>query len=98
MSRQTKSNKPRRAKLTGERFPDQSYSPDEFAAAEGISRGMVYKLWGQGKGPRFYYAGNRRRITEQARRDWQREREAAVASRQGGDAKEVGDDHCARQN
>jgi hypothetical protein len=68
MSRETKSNKPRRAKLNG---GDQSYTPDTFAAAESISRAMLYKLWRQGKGPSFYLIGNRRRITEQARREWQ---------------------------
>jgi hypothetical protein len=58
----------------------QSYTVDEFAAAERMSRSMVYKMWSQGKGPRFYYAGNVRRITHQARLDWQREREAEVAA------------------
>jgi hypothetical protein len=58
-------------------FP--SYSVDGFAEAENISRSMVYKLWSQGKGPRFYYVGNVRRISHQARIEWQREREADVA-------------------
>jgi hypothetical protein len=95
MSRQTKSNKPRRAKLNGEtRLADQSYSPTEFARAESLSVGMVYKMWGQGEppwglGPRYYLAGNRRRISEQARRDWQREREAAAASKQVGETKQA---------
>jgi hypothetical protein len=53
-----------------------SYSVDAFAAAEGICRSMVYKLWKQGKGPRFYMVGTVRRISHQARVDWQREREA----------------------
>ena len=57
---------------------DQSYTVDAFAEAEGICRSMVYKLWKQGKGPRFYMVGTVRRISHQARIDWQREREAAA--------------------
>ena len=30
---------------------DQSYTVDEFAKAERLSRSMVYKLWSEGKGP-----------------------------------------------
>ena len=56
-----------------------SYSVDGFAEAEDISRSMVYKLWKQGKGPRFYMVGTVRRIFHQARIDWHREREADVA-------------------
>ena len=52
---------------------DQSYTVDAFAKAEGICRSMVYKLWKQGKGPRFYMVGTVRRISHQARIDWQRE-------------------------
>ena len=56
-----------------------SYSVDTFAEAEDISRSMVYKLWKQGQGPRFYYVGTVRRISHQARIDWQREQEAAAS-------------------
>ena len=42
-----------------------SYSVDGFAEAEDISRSMVYKLWKQGKGPRFYMVGTVRRITHE---------------------------------
>ena len=59
----------------------QSYTVDEFAASERMSRSMVYKLWKQGKGPRFYMVGTVRRISHQARIDWQREREAGSGSR-----------------
>ena len=41
----------------------QSYTVDEFAASERMSRSMVYKLWKQGKGPRFYMVGTVRRIS-----------------------------------
>ena len=60
---------------------DQSYTVDSFAEAEGICRSMVYKLWSQGQGPRFYYVGTVRRISHEARTDWQRERESDSGSR-----------------
>ena len=58
---------------------DQSYTVDEFAEAERMSRSMVYKLWSQGHGPRFYYVGTVRRITEEMRREWQRKFEAEAS-------------------
>jgi hypothetical protein len=59
---------------------DQSYTVNEFAKAESMSRQMVYKLWKQGQGPRFYWVGTVRRISHQARLDWQREREAETTT------------------
>jgi hypothetical protein len=59
---------------------DQSYTVDEFAKAERMSRSMLYKLWAQGEGPRFYYVGSVRRITHQARIKWQRQLEKAASS------------------
>ena len=53
---------------------DQSYTVDEFAEAERMSRSMVYKLWSQGQGPRFYMVGTVRRITHEARLEWHRQR------------------------
>jgi hypothetical protein len=55
---------------------DVSYTVSHFCEAEEISRAMLYKLWKQGKGPRFYLIGNRRRITPEARTEWQQAREA----------------------
>jgi hypothetical protein len=57
-----------------------SHKVSGFCALEQMSRSELYKLWKQGLGPRFYYAGNRRRITEQARLDWHREAEARAAA------------------
>ena len=51
---------------------DQSYTVDEFCAAERMSRGKLYEAWRKGRGPRFYWNGTHRRIT-QARLDWQRQ-------------------------
>ena len=59
---------------------EPSYTADEFAAAERISRVALYQTWKEGRGPRFYRNGTRRIITHQARLDWQREREAEAAA------------------
>jgi hypothetical protein len=56
---------------------EQSYSVNSFCEAENISRAMLYKLWRQGQGPRFYMLGNVRRISHQARIEWQEARMAA---------------------
>jgi hypothetical protein len=37
---------------------------------------MLYKLWSQGKGPRYYMVGTVRRISHEARIEWQRQMEA----------------------
>jgi hypothetical protein len=59
---------------------DPSFTVNEFCAAERMSRGMLYELWREGRGPRFYLNGKHRRITQQARLDWQRQQEAAATS------------------
>ena len=41
----------------------QSYTVKGFCAAERISRGMLYKLWSEGKGPHYYLVGTVRRIS-----------------------------------
>jgi hypothetical protein len=55
----------------------QSYTIDTFCEAERMSRSMLYKLWSQGKGPRFFMVGTVRRISHQARIEWQQQMEAA---------------------
>jgi hypothetical protein len=55
---------------------EPTYSVDEFCAVEQICRENLYKAWREGRGPRYYYNGARRRISHQARLDYQREREA----------------------
>jgi hypothetical protein len=57
----------------------QSYSVDSFCAAEDISRSMLYKLWAAGLGPRFYLVGSVRRISHEARIEWQQRMEAAAS-------------------
>lgn len=60
--------------------PQTVYTINEFCAAERISRSLLYALWQQGRGPRYYLAGTHRRITEQARQDWHRHLEAEAAT------------------
>jgi len=55
---------------------DDSYTPTELAEAERICRATLYRLWQLGEGPRYYFVGKQRRISEEARREWQLEREA----------------------
>ena len=55
----------------------ESYTVSELAAVEKVSRAFIYQLWARGQGPRFYTLGNRRRITEEQRQQWHREREAS---------------------
>ena len=58
---------------------DPSYTVDEFCSAERMSRGMLYKLWSQGKGPRYYLVGIRRHISHEARIEWQRQLEVSAS-------------------
>jgi hypothetical protein len=55
-----------------------SYTVSEFCAEERMSKGKLYELWRKKKGPRFYWNGNQRRISHDARLDYQREAEAAA--------------------
>jgi len=60
------------------RIADGSFTIDEFCNAERMSRGMLYRAWREGWGPEFYLVGTHRRITQRARLEWQRQREAAA--------------------
>jgi hypothetical protein len=41
---------------------------------------MLYRMWSEGNGPRFYYIGSSRRISHQARIEWRERLEAEAAS------------------
>ena len=58
---------------------DPSLTVNEFCAAEKIGRTRLYQDWKQGKGPRFFYNGTRRRISAEARQEWRRKREQDAA-------------------
>jgi predicted transcriptional regulator len=59
---------------------DHSYTIAEFCTAERISRSMLYKLWSQGQGPRWFNIGSCKRISHEARTEWRRRREAEAAA------------------
>jgi len=56
----------------------KAYTVDQFTAAHGISRAMLYKLWNQGIGPRYMQVGCRRIISEESAADWRKSREQAA--------------------
>jgi hypothetical protein len=56
---------------------EHSFTVDELCTVDRLSRVTLYKLWNEGRGPRFFRAGNRRRVSPEARREWHRELEAA---------------------
>ena len=55
---------------------NRSFSIDEWCAHRGISRGLLYKLWKQGKGPSWHYVAARRLISAEVDAAWLAEREA----------------------
>jgi len=48
----------------------------EFCRRHGVSTGWVYAEWRAGRGPRFFWAGDRRLISAEAAAAWRREQEA----------------------
>jgi excisionase family DNA binding protein len=59
------------------------YSVSEFCQTHGISRGLFYKLLGEGRAPTAVKIGRRTLISKEAAEDWRRrmEQEAAVSGR-----------------
>jgi hypothetical protein len=64
---------------------DQTLTINGFCQAEHVSRNKLYELWKQGIGPDFYWLGCERRITQDARKRWQAEREAAARAQAAGE-------------
>ena len=58
---------------------DESFTINEFCAAEKISRAFFYKLQSQGKAPRTYPLGSSRRISHDAYTAWRAARETEAA-------------------
>lgn len=58
---------------------DESFTIQEFCAAEKISRAFFYKLQSQGKAPRTYPIGSNRRISREAYSTWRTARETEAA-------------------
>jgi predicted DNA-binding transcriptional regulator AlpA len=58
---------------------DESFTIDEFCAAEKISRSFFYKLDAQGGAPKTYPVGRNRRISRASYEAWRAAREAIAA-------------------
>jgi len=56
----------------------RAYTVNTFCKAHETSRTELYKLWREGRGPRYFLIGSHRRITEEAASDWRRDMEAAA--------------------
>jgi hypothetical protein len=52
----------------------------EFCDSHRTSRSMLYKMWGEGAGPRIMRVGTKVLISAEAAADWRRAREAASES------------------
>jgi hypothetical protein len=59
---------------------DASQTISEFCTSEKISRAKYFALRREGRGPREMRDGKWVRITAEARRDWQRERETETTA------------------
>jgi hypothetical protein len=64
--------------------PEQSFTINEFCAAEKICRATFYSLQRQGLGPDTILVGSRQRITAEARKRWHQERERTAVERHCG--------------
>ena len=62
---------------------DETLTIDQFCRAEKISRDTLYKLWRQGKGPRWFRVGAYKRISHEARQEWRRGLETEAAAGDG---------------
>jgi hypothetical protein len=56
-----------------------AYDINHFCDAHCIGRSLLYKLWREGRGPKYFLAGSERRITVEAAAAWRAEMEAATA-------------------
>lgn len=70
MSLENESGRPRRLRRVRTNIRPSVYSHE-------ISRTQLYEQWKRGIGPRFYWQGPHRRITEEAAAEYRAEREAA---------------------
>jgi len=68
--------KRRQHQSEADRARNASMSIDEWCAHRRVSRAMLYKLWKEGKGPKWFHIGVRRFISEEADAAWLAEREA----------------------
>ena len=58
------------------------FSVSQFCVRELMSRGFLYSEWAKGQGPAFFYRGNRRYITDDARREYREKLKERTAERE----------------
>lgn len=64
------------------------YNVPAFCEAHDISRGYLYQLWSEGRGPRRTKLGRRTVITGEAAAEWRRRMERATAQLSSEDRRE----------
>ena len=74
-----------RPEVTGRSVPVEptargAFTVAEFCTAHRISRGMLYKMWKAGAGPRWMWVGSKRIISCEAAGDWRRQCEAEAGT------------------
>jgi transposase-like protein len=57
-----------------------AYTVDELCARHRISRGLLYALWREGKGPAFMKLGHRRLVSAESAARWRQQIEAETAA------------------
>jgi hypothetical protein len=72
----TREPRQRRARFD---VPVVVYTVARFCDAHNISRSFLYRLWREGRGPRFFLAGTEKRITIEAAAEWRAAMEDATA-------------------
>jgi hypothetical protein len=68
-------------KRSANRKPGDAHTRLSFCTSNKISESLYHELKRQGKGPREIELNKRIIITEEAERDWRREREAETAAK-----------------
>jgi hypothetical protein len=71
--------KERRKERTAQLPSPLAFSVPEFCEAHRISRGLLYLMFRDGRGPRVMKAGRRTLITAEAAADWRRRMEVVSA-------------------
>jgi hypothetical protein len=52
------------------------YNVARFCDSHEISRTHLYRLWREGRGPRFFWLGDQKRITAEAAAEWRAQMQA----------------------
>jgi hypothetical protein len=53
-----------------------AYDVRRFCDSHNVSRTQLYRLWAQGRGPRFFKLGKQLRITAEAAAEWRAQMQA----------------------